>query len=56
MNDQNNHSLREPLYATRDGLSVFFRGFTLMSSRAFIVNGVTFVAVEQLNKMCKAKQ
>jgi len=40
----------------RDGLSVFFRGFSLMSSRAFIVNGVTFVAVEQLNKMCKDKQ
>jgi len=37
----------------REGLSVFFRGFSLMSSRAFIVNGVTFVAVEQLNKMCK---
>ena len=41
------------IFVLRDGLSVFFRGFTLMSSRAFIVNGVTFVAVEQLNKMCK---
>ena len=41
------------LLLVREGLSVFFRGFSLMSSRAFIVNGVTFVAVEQLNKMCK---
>ena len=41
------------LLLIREGLSVFFRGFSLMSSRAFIVNGVTFVAVEQLNKMCK---